>query len=92
MQNKTEDPSKSNPPPYRVTDLYLATFLRCQGLSFLTTEKEGRRITFVFEGREDIEEIVRRYFNNSLVKVQDFKGALRDFKQIVFEAREGGRS
>jgi len=91
MENKPEDLSKSNLPPYFVQDLYLASFLRAQGLSFLRAERAGRKITFIFEGRDDVEELIRRYFNNSLVKVQDYKNALRDFKQLVFESREGER-
>jgi len=91
MENKPEDLSKSNPPPYRVTDLYLASFLRCQGLVFLRAETDGRKVTFIFESRNDISKLIQAYFNNSLVKVQDYKNALRDFKQIVAELREGGR-
>jgi hypothetical protein len=93
MENKTEDPTSSNLPPYRTSDIYLSAFLRCRGLAFLKSETErgGRKITFVFEARENIEELIAQYFNNCPVKVQDYKNALRDFKQIAFEFREGGR-
>ena len=69
---------------YITTDLYLASFLKAQGLRLLGAERDGRRVSFVFEDREDRRDMIRGFYNDASVRVNDFTHALQDLKAVVY--------
>ena len=48
---------------YRTSDLYYAAYLKVAGIPFLEPEREGRRVTFVFDHSDMIKDLKRQYFN-----------------------------
>ena len=69
---------------YVTTDLYLASFLKARGFRLVETEREGRRVAFVFEDREDRKSAIREFYDDGLVRVNDFKHAIQDLKAAVY--------
>ena len=69
---------------YVTTDLYLASFLKAQGLKLIDTEREGRRVSFVFEDRSDRKDAVSAFYNDGVVRVNDFTHAIQDLKAVVY--------
>lgn len=69
---------------YETTDLYLGSFLKARGLRLLDARREGRRSTFIFEDRSDRVELIKKFYNDGTVSVNDFKNALQDLKAIVY--------
>ena len=69
---------------YATNDLYLASFLKAQGLKLVGTEREGRRVSFVFEDRPDRKSAVSAFYNDGVVRVNDFTHALQDLKAVVY--------
>jgi len=69
---------------YETTDLYLGSFLKARNLCLLDVRREGRRTTFIFEDRPDRPALVREFYNDGVVRVNDFKNALQDLKAIVY--------
>lgn len=67
-----------------VSDLYLGAFLKAKGFKLIDKKVEGKKVIFIFEDREDKEELLRQFFNDGLVNVTAFKNALQDLKTIVF--------
>ena len=53
----------NQPSEYRTSDLYYAAYLKVAGIPFLEPEREGRRVTFVFEHSDMIKDLKRQYFN-----------------------------
>ena len=50
---------------YRTADLYYAAFLKAAGVPFLETEREGERVTFVFEKVEGIRDLKNGFFTRT---------------------------
>ena len=69
---------------YETTDLYLSCFLKASGLQLLDVRRDGRRTTFVFEDRPDRSDLIRSFYNDGTVRVNDFKNALQDLKAIIY--------
>lgn len=69
---------------YVTTDLYLASFLKARGLRLLDAEREGRRVSFVFEDRPDRPEMVRAFYNDGTVEVNAFTHAIQDLKAVIY--------
>jgi Domain of unknown function (DUF5659) len=69
---------------YETTDLYLGCFLKASGLRLLGVQRDGRRTTFVFEDRPDRSDLIRSFYNDGTVRVNDFKNALQDLKAIIY--------
>jgi len=69
---------------YETTDLYLGCFLKASGLRLLDVRRDGRRTTFVFEDRSDRSDLIRSFYNDGMVRVNDFKNALQDLKAIIY--------
>lgn len=76
--------SQSPKPVYETTDLYLGCYLKLSGLRLLDAKREGRRTTFVFEDRPDRGDLIRAFYNDGTVRVNDFKNALQDLRAIVY--------
>jgi len=69
---------------YETTDLYLGCFLKSRGLRLLDAKRDGRRTTFVFEDGPERGQIIRDFYNDGTVRVNDFTHALQDLKAIVY--------
>lgn len=85
MENLSE--KKESNPLYRTPDLYLAAFLKIKGLIFDGSERERGRTFFIFQQKDNTEELIRGYYNDAAVPVLAYKGALRDLKSIIMEVR-----
>ena len=73
-----------NSKTYASSDFYLSAYLKAKGLTLLSTEKEGRRSTFIFEDTDTRRELVLAFYNNGEVSVNAFKNAIQDLKAIVY--------
>lgn len=69
---------------YASTDLYLCCFLKAKGMKLTNVERDGRRNTFIFEDRTDREELIKKFYNDGIVKVNDFKNAIQDLKSVIY--------
>lgn len=69
---------------YETTDLYLGCFLKARGLRLLSARRDGRRTIFIFENRPDRHDLIQEFYNDGVVRVNDFKNALQDLKAIVY--------
>lgn len=69
---------------YATSDFYLSAFLKAKGMKLVDTEKDGRRTTFIFEDQADRKQLIKEFYNDGLVKVNDFKNAIQDLKAIVY--------
>jgi len=85
MQNLSTN--KESNQSFKTPDLYLAAFLNIRGLILDKCETEKGRIFFVFQNKDNLEELVRDYRNDAAVPVLTYKATLRDFKSIIMEIR-----
>lgn len=69
---------------YVTSDFYLAAYLRAQGMTLKEPLREGRRTTFVFEEREDRQDLIGEFYNNGTVSVNAFTHAIQDLKSIIY--------
>ena len=69
---------------YASTDLYLCGFLKAKDMKLINVERDGRRNTFVFEDRVDREKLIKEFYNDGMVKVNDFKNAIVDLKSVIY--------
>ncbi len=72
------------PAEFRLSDFYLACFLKAQGWRLLDVRKEGRRSVFVFQDRPDRKEATLRYYNGEgTVRPLNFVAAVKDLKALI---------
>ena len=76
-------PSKTAQPPFRTSDLTLASFLRCRGFDIAALTREDGKTSFVFEDSTELRGAVLEYANNANVAVRTFCGTMRDLKAIT---------
>lgn len=69
---------------FETTDLYLGAYLKAQGMNLAGVKREGRRTTFIFAERADRRELVRGFYNDGTVRVNDYKNALQDLKAAIY--------
>ena len=69
---------------YPVSDFYLAAYLKAKGMKLVDIMREGRRVTFVFEDREDRQTLTRDFYNDGVVQVNPFIHAIQDLKSIIY--------
>ena len=69
---------------YKTQDLYLAAFVKAEGMSIVEVEKDDKRGYFIFRDQTSRPELVNSFFNDAMVSVNDFKNALRDCKQMLY--------
>lgn len=69
---------------YQVSDFYLAAFLKAKQMKLIDISREGRRVTFVFEDREDRQQITKDFYNDGNVQVNPFIHAIQDLKSIIY--------
>lgn len=68
---------------YSTTDFWLAVFLKASGLKVIAVRKNGGRSIFIFEGRDDREQLVRDFYNDGLIRVNAVKNAAQDIKSMI---------
>jgi len=74
---------------YRTSDLYFSAYLKTAGVPFLTTERNGRKVIFVFERSSSIKDLKREYFNRTArVPALTFVDEIRSLKSLTYITRE----
>jgi len=69
---------------YRTSDLYYAAYLRVAGIPLLEAAKEDRRVFFVFENIEGIQDLKKQYFNRtSKVPALTYADEIRSMKALT---------
>jgi len=74
---------------HRTSDLYFAAYLKVAGVSFKETEREGRRVFFVFEDvdRSVLRDLKNGYFNRTAkVPALSFADEIKTMKQLTHES------
>ncbi|MCB9758166.1 MAG: hypothetical protein H6753_07105 [Candidatus Omnitrophica bacterium] len=71
---------------YRTSDLYLSAFLKAKGLRIRGKNQTGNKFIFIFEDRDDREQLVREFFNDGTVSITVFKSALQDLKTMIYSS------
>ena len=69
---------------YRTSDLYLSAFLKAKGLRLWDKHRTGNKFVFIFEDRDDREQLIREFFNDGTINITAFKNAIQDLKTLVF--------
>lgn len=77
-----------NTKTYSVSDFYLAAFLKAKDLKLVDLEREGRRVTFIFEDCEDRPTLTKDFYNDGTVRVNPFIHAIQDLKSIIYNMLE----
>jgi len=76
-------------PLYKTSDLYFAAYLKTLGMELLKTERDGRKVIFVFEKKSSFKDLKREYFNRtSRVTALTFVDEIRTLKALTYMARE----
>ena len=71
--------------PYRTSDLYYAAYLKVSGIPFLGTVREDRRVFFLFEEQEHMDDIRLQYFNGvTKVPARPFAEEIKAMKSLTF--------
>jgi len=69
---------------YRTADLYYAAFLKTAAVSFLRTDREGRRVFFIFENSSMIPELQSQYYNRTAkVAALTYADEIRTMKSLT---------
>jgi hypothetical protein len=74
----------ANVKTYPVSDFYLAAFLKAKGFKLLNMERDGRRVVFQFEDRDDRSQLTKDFYNDGLIQVSPFIHAIQDLKSIIY--------
>lgn len=69
---------------YSTSDLYLAAFLKANGVRLFDKKRNGKRVEFLFKDRPDRAELIQAFFNDGNIGITTFKNAVQDLKTIVF--------
>jgi len=69
---------------YRTVDLYVAAFLKAKGITLVDVEREDKRVTFLFKDPDEVERLVKDFYNGGQVRANDYRNALRDLKAIIY--------
>lgn len=72
--------------PYETSDVYLASYLICQGATLLETERVGpRRTIFRFDSNEFLHALLRVYWSNDDIQVPPTRlfNSLRSLKSRI---------
>lgn len=77
-------PKDANLKTYQVSDFYLAAYLKAKNFKLVNLEKEGRRVIFVYEDRDDRPQLTKDFYNDGLIQVSPFIHAIQDLKSIIY--------
>ena len=69
---------------YSTKDYYISSFLKAKGFKLLATDKKGKDIYFIFEGKEEIEKTLPGFYNGTeKVIAIDMVTAIRNIKSML---------
>jgi hypothetical protein len=78
------DEAKDYSNQYSTRDYYIASFLKAKGFKLAATKKNGRDIYFIFEGRQEIENILPGFYNGTeKVIAIELTTAIRNIKSLL---------
>lgn len=70
---------------YRTSDLYFAAYLAVAGCPLKRTDREGRRVFFIFNELPLLEDLKIQYFNgHAQVKAQPYASQIKNLKSLTF--------
>ena len=82
LDNLEEAKQDSN--QYSTRDYYIASFLKARGFKLVATNKNGRDVYFIFEGKEEIEKILPGFYNGTeKVIAIELTTAIRNIKSLL---------
>jgi len=64
--------------------LYLAAYLKAKGLKLIDKKRGDNKISFIFEDRQDRENLIREFFNDGMIGIAAFKNAIQDLKTVIY--------
>lgn len=68
---------------YRTADLYFAAVFKASGIPMIRTDREGRRIYFVFKNVRELKVLQAAWVNSSaVVNAQDYAQAIKQLKGL----------
>lgn len=72
---------------FRTSDLYYAAYLRVADVPFLGTEREGKRVVFLFDAVESqIVDLKQGYFTDtSRVPALSYVQMIRELKSLLYQ-------
>lgn len=71
---------------FRTSDLYYAAYLKVAGIPFKGTEREDRRIFFLFENSENMRDLKVQYYNgSSKVPAMPYADAIKAMKSLTHD-------
>ena len=82
------DPRSVSGSPYRTSDLYYAAYLHVAGVPLIGTDREGKRVVFLFEdqGSGAMRGLKNEYFNDQAkVPALSYAQALKKLKGMLFK-------
>jgi len=88
MKGKTKlnnlDETKQGSNQYSTRDYYIASFLKAKGFKLVATDKNGKDVYFIFEGKEEIENILPGFYNGTeKVVAIELTTAIRNIKSLL---------
>jgi len=70
-------------------DLYLAAFVKAKGVRLVETVKQGNIATFGFERTDNLEELIKGYFEGTeTVEAIKFVEAVKNLKNYIYNIKE----
>lgn len=74
---------------YRTSDLYFAAYLKVAGVPLISTEKEGKKVFFLFERTPFLTDLKNEYFNRTArVPALTFVDEIRSMKALTHMVKE----
>ena len=71
---------------YRTSDLYYAAYLKVAGVELQGTDREGKRVFFLFEDGPTLRDLKDQYFmDRAKVPALSYAQAIKALKALVFE-------
>ena len=68
----------------KLRDLYLASYLKSEGIPFEGVEHRRGYCIFIFSPSNKIDELMQRYFRGKVtINIQTFRACLRDLKSLA---------
>lgn len=78
------DETKIDSNQYSTRDYYIASFLKARGFKLVATNKNGKDVYFIFEGKEEIENILPGFYNGTeKVVAIELTTAIRNIKSLL---------
>lgn len=74
---------------YKTSDLYFSAYLKVAGVELLGTERQDRKVIFIFRKIETIKELKREYFNRTAkVVALNYVDEIRSMKSLTYMSKE----